>query len=392
MKDKVVLAYSGGLDTSVLIKWFVNKGFEVIAFLADLGQGKNLKKLEDKALKCGASKAFVKNLTQEFVDDFIIPTLKAGAVYEGGYFLSTALGRPLIAKELVKVAKLEDANAVAHGCSGKGNDQVRFEVAINALAPELKVIAPLRDWEFKSRQEEVDYALGNDIPIDVKKDSPYSLDMNIWGVSIECGQLEDPQVPPSDEVYQITKKVETSPDKPKFVKISFEEGIPVALDGEVLDKITLINKLTSLGCEYGIGRSDMIENRLVGIKSREIYEAPAATILYNAHMQLESLVLTKDVLDFKKIVANKYAELIYNGLWFTDLRSCLDKFINSTQENVSGEVELKLYKGSCICAKRKSEYSLYDKEMATYDEGDKFDHKAAEGFIKIFGLPYRKKK
>jgi len=391
-KEKIVLAYSGGLDTSVLIKWLTNKEFEVIAFLADLGQAKNLKKLKQKAMQCGASKVIVKNLRLEFVEEFIIPTLKAGAVYENGYLLSTALGRPLIAKELVKIAKIENASTVTHGCSAKGNDQIRFEVAISTLAPDIKVIAPLRDWEFKSREEEIAFANENNIPIEANKDSPYSIDKNLWGVSVECGKLENPNIAPPEDVYQITENPEDSPDKPKFISIKFKQGIPIAINSKYYDdKISLINEVAKVGCKYGIGRIDMIEDRVIGIKSREIYETPAATILYTAHKALEALTLTKYLLDFKKIVSDKYAELIYKGLWFTELKESLDRFIDNSQKDVTGEVKLKLYKGNCVCTNRKSDYSLYNKSLATYEKGNNFDHSAAEGFIKIFGLPYRKR-
>lgn len=389
-EKRIVLAYSGGLDTSVLIKKLAKDGFQVIAFLADLGQEENLKELEKKAYECGATQVFVKDLKLDFLENFIFPTLKTGAVYQDEYYLATALGRPLIAKELIKVAKLEDAGVVAHGCTGKGNDQVRFEVTVNILAPELKVIAPLREWEFDSREEEIEFARKNEIPVEVKKDNPYSIDKNLWGVSIECGELEDPENTPQEEAYQITQSPQDSPSEPEYVEIEFEDGIPVAINGEKFEnKLSLIKVINDLGCKFGIGRSDLIEDRLVGIKSREIYEAPAATILYAAHKALESMVLTKDTLKFKKIVAEKYADLVYNGLWFSELRSALDKFVNDIQKNVCGKVELQLYKGNCKVTKRKSNYSLYDKKLATYDQEDIFDHKASAGFIKIFGLPYR---
>ncbi len=386
---KVVLAYSGGLDTSVLIKWFVNKGFKVIAFLADLGQNSDFKMLEDKAKKCGADKVVVEDLKSQFVYNFVFPTLKSEAIYESNYFLSTALGRPLIAQKLVEVAKQNNADTVAHGCSGKGNDQVRFEVAIATLGPNLNIVAPLREWEFKSREEELSFAENNSIPVDVTKQSLYSIDKNLWGVSIECGELEDPSVAPADDAYQITLNPKDSPDKAELVDVAFEKGIPVSVNGVALDGVDLINKVSDLGCKHGIGRIDMIEDRLVGIKSREIYEAPAAKILYTAHSALESLVLSKDILDFRKIVSDKYAHLIYNGLWFTELKTALDNFINIIQEKVCGKVKLELYKGNCICVGRESKYSLYNRKLSTYDKEDIFDHKAAEGFIKIFGLPYR---
>ena len=385
---KVVLAYSGGLDTSVLIKWMVDKGYEVIAFLADLGQGSDFKKIKEKALKCGASKVIIKDLKQEFIKDFIYPSVKAGAVYQEGYYLSTALGRPLIAKELVETALKEKALNIAHGCSGKGNDQVRFELTVKILAPKIKVIAPLRNWEFTSREEEIAYAQKNNIPVEAKKEAPYSLDKNLWGVSIECGQLEDPGVAPPKDAYQITSNPEDAPLKPEIIKLDFNKGILTSLNSKKSSGINLIKKITDLGSKHAIGRSDLIEDRLVGIKSREIYEAPAACIIHCAHRALESMVLDKDVLKFKKIISLKYAEIIYNGLWYSKLKESMDAFIEETQENVTGSVEVKLYKGSCFAVKRNSKYSLYNKKLATYEQGDKFDHKASEGFIKIFGLSY----
>lgn len=391
-KKKVVLAYSGGLDTSVLIKKLTNEGYEVIAFLADLGQKEDLKKLEKKAYECGASQVFIKDLKLDFVEDFIIPTLKAEAVYQSGYYLTTALGRPLIAKELIKVAKFENAEAVAHGCTGKGNDQVRFELTVNMLAPELEVIAPMRKWDFGPRKEKIEFAKKNDISVEVNKENPYSIDKNLWGVSTECGELENPENSPPEEAYQITQSPIESPDEPEYIEIEFEQGAPIGLNGQrYKNKLSLIKEINHLGCKFGVGRSDIIEDRLVGIKSREIYEAPGAVILYTAHRALEAIVLTKNILDFKQIVSQKYAELIYSGLWFSELKSALDKFIASTQKNVSGKVGLELYKGHCRVVKRKSEYSLYNKKLATYEEEDIFDHKASEGFIKIFGLPYRRK-
>ncbi len=385
---KVVLAYSGGLDTSVVIKWLTNKGYDVVAYMADIGQEADFETYQKRAMKTGAVKVIVEDLKKEFVEDFVFKSLKANAVYEHGYLLATALSRPLIAKGLVKAAQKEKAKFVAHGCTGKGNDQVRFEVTIGALDPDLKVLAPVREWKLKTRQEEIKYAKKNKIPIDATKKKPYSLDINLWGISIESGKLEDPYYAPDEDIYQITKGVNKAGAKPVYVKIQFKNGVPVKLDGKTMNGAALILKLAKIAGDAGVGRSDMVENRLVGIKSREIYEAPAGWALYTAHKALESLILDRELLHFKELVALKYAELIYYGLWYTPLREALDKFIDETQKCVNGTVKLKLHKGNCAAVGRKSPNSLYRRELATYEKGDKFDQSLAEGFIKLWGMPY----
>ncbi|NQT95258.1 MAG: argininosuccinate synthase [Candidatus Omnitrophica bacterium] len=390
MSKKIVLAYSGGLDTSVAIKWLRDKGFDVIACLVDVGQKGDFEKAKSKAKKIGASKIYVVDAKDEFAKEFILPALKADAVYEDKYFLATALSRPLIAKALADVAKKEGARYVSHGCTGKGNDQVRIEVSLEALASGLSVIAPLREWEFKSRNQELAYAKKHNIPVEATKKSPYSLDENLWGVSIECGVLENPSKEPPKDAYQITKDPKNTPAKPLYLTIGFEKGIPKTINGRKYKPVDLISKLSKIGADYGIGRSDMIENRLVGIKSREIYEAPAAYMLHTAHKELEALVLDRELSHFKELIAQKYSELIYYGLWYSPLKKSLDKFIDDTQKRVTGQIRLKLYKGSCTVVGRKSKNSLYKEELATYSEKDTFDHKAAEGFIKIWGLPYRR--
>jgi argininosuccinate synthase len=389
-KERIVVAYSGGLDTSVMIKWLMeNYNAEIITVTGNLGQKKELTGLHQKAYKTGAKKVFIKDLTREFVYHYIFPALKGSALYEQAYPLATALGRPLLAKTLVEVAKLERATTVAHGCSGKGNDQVRFEVAIAALAPELKIIAPLRIWELKSREEELRYAKQHNIPVAVTIDKPYSIDENIWGTAVECGVLEDPMVGPPADAFQHTVSPEQAPDKATVVAIDFEEGIPVGLDGTTVNGVQLIHRLNEIGGKNAIGRIDLVENRLVGIKTREIYEAPAACILHFAHTELERLTLDKAVSHYKQHVAQEYSDLIYNGLWFSPLREALDAFINETQKRVTGLVKVRLYKGSVTIAGRRSVYSLYDSKLATYTNGDQFDHRASEGFIRIYGLPVK---
>jgi len=389
MSKKVVLAYSGGLDTSVIIKWLVNRGYEVIAYMADVGQESDFATYRKRALATGASKVVIEDLKKEFVNDFVFKALKAGAVYEDGYLLATALSRPLIAKGLVTTARKEHAGFVAHGCTGKGNDQVRFEVTIGALAPDLKILAPVREWELKTRTEEIEYAKKNNIPIDATKKKPYSLDVNLWGVSIESGKLEDPYYEPDEDIYQITKGVDKAGSKPVYAELEFKKGIPVKLNGKAMDGVSLISKLSKMAGDAGVGRSDMVENRLVGIKSREIYEAPAGWTLLAAHKALESLVLDRETLHFKNSVSGKYAELVYYGLWYTPLKEALDKFVEATQKSVNGTVKVKLHKGVCSVVGRKSQDSLYKKELATYEEGDKFDQSLAKGFIEIWGLPYK---
>lgn len=391
---KVVLAYSGGLDTSCIVRWLKERGCEVICFVADLGQGlgqgENFEAIEARALAAGATKVYIRDLQDEFIKDFIIPALKANAVYEGKYLLATALGRPLIAKYLVQIAHKEKATAVAHGCTGKGNDQVRLEVAVGILDPKLEIIAPVRVWEFKSRDEEIDYALKYNIPIDVTKKKPYSVDRNIWGVSIEAGILENLEQEPPEDAYMITKSPTHASSYPRYLEITFSKGVPTKIDGKVFTLKNLINYLNELGGQFGVGRSDMVENRLVGIKSREIYEAPAGTILYTAHKELEALVLDRELMHFKEILSLKYAELVYYGLWFSALKDALDGFVEKTQKMVSGTIRLRLSKGTCVVVGRKSANSLYKKELSTYGKEDKFDQKLAEGFIKLWGMPYKR--
>jgi argininosuccinate synthase len=387
---KVVLAYSGGLDTSVCIKWLQDKyDMEVVTLCVDVGEGKDLAFIKDKALKIGAKKSYVYDAKNEFVNDFVWPALKANAMYEGIYPLSAALSRPLICKILADIAKKEGADAVAHGCTGKGNDQVRFDVSCGALAPELKVIAPVREWPM-SREEEIEYAKEKGIPVPVGKENPYSIDQNLWGRSIECGVLEDPWVePPGEGVYIWTADPANAPDEPEYVEITFEKGIPVELDGRAAGGVELIQELNTRAGKHGIGRIDHVENRLVGIKSREIYEFPGATVLITAHKALEGLTMPRETAHFKPIVEQKYAETTYFGLWYSPLKSALDAFIEKTQEDVSGTVRMKMFKGTCVVSGRKSDVSLYSFKLATYDKEDAFDHKAAKGFIDVWGLPTR---
>lgn len=391
---KVVVAYSGGLDTSCIVRWLKDHGFDVVCFIADLGQGlgsgEDFEAIENRALAAGASKVYIRDLQDEFVQDFVLPALKANAVYEGKYLLATALGRPLIAKYLVQIAHKEKAGAVAHGCTGKGNDQVRFEVTVGILDPRLEIIAPVRQWEFKSREEEIEYAKMHAIPIDVTKKKPYSIDRNIWGISIEAGILEDLEREPPEDAYLITKNPSSQASYPKYIEIYFEKGVPKKLDGKALKLKSLISQLNEIGGFHGIGRSDLVENRLVGIKSREIYEAPGATILHTAHKELESVVLDRELAHFKELVALKYAELVYYGLWYSSLKAALDGFVNSTQHYVTGSIRLRLSKGHCVAVGRKSSYSLYKKELSTYGKEDTFDQKLAEGFIKLWGMPYKR--
>lgn len=390
MPKKLVLAYSGGLDTSVAVKWLKEKGFKVICYLADVGQGKDFSVAKKRAMKAGSSKVIVGNLKKEFVEDFIWPSLKANAVYESKYVLATALSRPLIAKKLVEVAHKEGAKYLAHGATGKGNDQVRFEVSIGALDSRLKVIAPVREWDLPTREAEIRYAKIHKIPIDVTKKKPYSIDRNLWGISIESGKLEDPWFEPKEDAYQMTKPIAKSPNKPCYLKIYFKNGVPKKINQKALEGKAIISKLNEIGGKYSIGRSDLIEDRLVGIKSREIYEAPAANILLEAHKALEGLVLDRETLYFKEIAGLRYARLIYDGLWYTPLKKAIDKFVDYTQKNVEGTVNIKLLKGNVFVVGRKSPKSLYKKELATYGKGDKFDQSLAKGFVEIFGLPYKK--
>ena len=389
-KNKIVVAYSGGLDTSVMVKWLKdNYDAEIVTFTGNLGQTKELVGLEEKALYSGASKVYIKDLTKEFLEEYAFPALKAGALYEEAYPMACSLGRPLLAKTLVEIARKEGANMVAHGCTGKGNDQVRFEVSVGALAPDLKNLAPLRTWEFKSRDEEIDYAKAHNIPVAVTKDNPYSIDDNIWGTAIECGVLEDPTVEPPADAYIHTVAPENAPDEFEQVIIEFEKGIPVAVNGKAMDSVSLVTLLNEIGGRNAVGRIDLIENRLVGIKSREVYETPGATILHFAHKELERLTLEKSVAHYKTQIAQEYSNLIYNGLWFSPLREALQAFVDKTQERVTGKITLKLYKGTVRVVSRSSAYSLYDPALATYTAEDQFDHTASEGFIKIYGLPLK---
>ncbi len=387
MSEKVVLAYSGGVDTSAAIKWLKETyNLDVIALTIDVGNERDFSAVRQKALKVGAIKAVVVDAKETFVKNFVFPALQADAIYEGQYPLATALSRPLMAKLLVDVALEEGGIAVAHGCTGKGNDQVRFDVSVNALAPQLKISAPAREWGM-TREETIKYAQRNGIPIPVTVSSPYSMDENLWGKSIECGVLEDPWVEPPEDAYVWTKSPAQSPNKPEYIEIGFEEGIPVSLGGKNLDGVSLIRQLNELAGSHGVGRIDHVENRLVGIKSREIYEAPAATVLLQAHQALEDLTLAKDQLRFKQKVAMEYADLIYNGLWFTRQHEDLAAYVESSQRFVSGTIRLKLFKGSSTVVGRKSPFSLYNYSLATYDKGDKFDQSASVGFIRIWGLP-----
>ncbi|MBV7506417.1 argininosuccinate synthase [Bacillus sp. sid0103] len=386
-KEKIVLAYSGGLDTSVSVKWIQEKyGYDVIALGLDVGEGKDLEAIKNKALNVGAIKAYMIDAKELLAKEYILPALKANCLYEGKYPLSSALSRPLISKLLVEVAEKEGATAVAHGCTGKGNDQVRFEVSIQALNPSLKVVAPVREWGM-TRDEEIKYAEENGIPIPVDLDNPFSIDANIWGRACEAGVLEDPWAEAPEAAFDWTNPIELTPDTAEYVEIEFEQGVPVALNGEKLPLVQLIETLNALGGKHGVGRIDHIENRLVGIKSREVYENPAALILINAHKELEFLTLTREVTQFKTQVEQQMAKIIYEGLWYSPIKPALDAFINETQKNVSGTIRVKLHKGNHTVVGRKSPYSLYNEELATYSKGDAFDHNAAVGFIKIWGLP-----
>ncbi len=385
--DTVILAYSGGLDTSVAIKWIKEKyDLDVIALTIDLGSEKDLVSIRQRALDVGAIDAKVVDGRDLFLKHFAFPALQAGAIYEKEYPLATAIGRPLIAKLLVDVAHEYGAKAVAHGCTGKGNDQVRLDVSVTALDPKLQIIAPVREWKM-SRPEEIEYARQNNIPIPATVESPYSTDVNLWGRSVEAGILEDPWVEPPADVWLWTKNPEEAPNQAQIVEIEFEKGIPVGLDGESLDGVTLVNKLNDLAGEHGIGRIDHVENRLVGIKSREIYEAPASVVLHQAHQALEDMTLSRDQARFKATVSNQIAEMIYNGLWFSSLHQDLRAFVESSQRHVEGVVRINLYKGHSSVVGRKSPKSLYQYELATYDKGDTFDQDAAMGFIKLWGLP-----
>ena len=385
---KVVLAYSGGLDTSVSIPWLKERGMDVVALTVDVGQPGDLEKNRRKAEAVGASQAYVIDARQEFAEEFIGPALKANALYEGQYPLSTALARPLIGRCLVAVARKEGATHIAHGCTGKGNDQVRFDLCTTSLAPELTVLAPAREWKM-TREEEVAYAAARGVPVPVGAASPFSTDENLWGRSVECGVLEDPGTEPPEEAFAWTESPETAPDTPTYLTVSFFQGLPVALDGRPTDLLTAIVTLNRLAGANGVGRIDHIESRVVGIKSREVYECPAALVLIPAHQALEGLVLPRDLLEFKRAVEQRYAQLIYDGLWYTPLREALNAFVESTQSRVTGEVTLKLYKGVARVVARRSPYSLYQPALATYSVGDQFRPEMAEGFIYVWGLPAR---
>ncbi len=389
MTDKVVLAYSGGVDTSVAIKWLHEKyNLDVIAVTIDVGNEKDFSEIRQKALKVGAVKALVIDGKELLVKYFLFPALQANALYEGQYPLATALSRPLMAKLLVDTAVAEGAVAIAHGCTGKGNDQVRFEVGINALAPDMKILAPAREWGM-TRDETIAYAQKHDIPIPITAKSPYSIDESLWGRSIECGVLEDPWAEPPADAYKWTKSPAEAPDKPQYVEIGFEKGIPVIIDGKEMDGLDLIQKMNEIGGLHGVGRIDHIENRVVGIKSREIYEAPAAIVLIQAHEALEAMTMSRDQLRFKQKVAAECADLVYNGLWFSQLNRDLSAYILSSQRYVTGTVRMKLFKGTATVVGRKSPWSLYNLALATYDKGDQFNQKAAEGFIQLWGLPVK---
>ncbi len=387
-KGKVVLAYSGGLDTSVAIKWLQDQGYDVVTFTADVGQKVDLEAVREKALFVGAVNAYVMDLRQEFVEAMVWPALKSNAMYQGKYPLNSALSRPLIAKYLTWVAEMEGAVAIAHGCTGKGQDQVRIEVCANALDPKLNVIAPVRDWHF-SRDAEIQYAKDNNIPVPVTIESPYSIDGNLWGRSIECGPLEDPWTEPPSDAFTMTVDPWKAPDEHEYLEISFKEGIPVEINGEPMDGVAIIAELNRIAGGHGVGRIDMIEDRLVGFKSREVYECPATVVLIQAHQALESLTLTRDIIATKADLSLKYAELTYFGYWYSPLRKALDSFFDSIQENVTGTVRVRLFKGASVVVGVKAEKSLYVDSMATYSEGDAFDHESAAGFIKIWGLPVK---
>ncbi|WP_226667036.1 argininosuccinate synthase [Metabacillus litoralis] len=383
---KVVLAYSGGLDTSVAIKWLQEQGYSVVACCLDVGEGKDTAFVQQKALQVGAVESYMIDAKEEYAKDFALLALQAHALYEGKYPLVSALSRPLIAKKLVEIAEKENAVAIAHGCTGKGNDQVRFEVSIKALNPDLEVLAPVREWGW-SREEEIEYAIKHDIPIPINLDSPYSIDQNLWGRSNECGILEDPWAAPPEGAYDLTVPLEKTPDEAEVIEIHFEQGVPVKINDKAYPLHELILELNEIAGKHGVGRIDHVENRLVGIKSREVYECPGAMTLIKAHKELEDLTLVKEVAHFKPVIEQKLTELIYNGLWFSPLKNALHAFLEETQKYVTGTVRVKLFKGHAIVEGRKSEYSLYDEKLATYTKDDAFDHNAAIGFIELWGLP-----
>ncbi|MEA3337112.1 MAG: argininosuccinate synthase [Chloroflexota bacterium] len=388
--EKVVLAYSGGLDTSVIVPWLRNNyGCDVICFTANLGQDEELEGLEEKAIASGASKIYIEDLREEFISDYLYPMMRAGAVYERKYLLGTSVARPLIAKRMVEIAELEGADAVSHGCTGKGNDQVRFELTVMALNPRLRTISPWREWTIRSREDALDYAAEYNVPVAASEKSIYSRDRNLWHLSHEGGLLEDPWNEPEETMFLWSKSPEDAPNRPEEVTIDFQSGYPKRLNGVAMGPISLMDNLNAVGAKHGIGRVDLVENRLVGMKSHGIYETPGGTILYAAHQALEELCLDKSTLHFKLQVALKYAELTYNGLWFTPLRKALDAFVDATQANVTGSVRLKLYKGNCLVVGRRSPYSLYREDFATFGDEDVYDQQDAEGFIKLYGLPMK---
>ena len=389
-KEKVILAYSGGLDTSVIMAWLKeNTDFEIIAVCCNAGQNEDFDAIEKKALATGASKAYTLDIREEFITDFIWPTLKAGAIYEGQYMLGTSMARPLMAKKLVEIAEKEKAYYIAHGCTGKGNDQVRFEVTIKALNPAIKIIAPWRSWDLHSREELIAYAQDHGIPINQTVKKIYSRDENIWHISHEGGELENPWNEHLPSIHVLSVTPEEAPDKPEYVDIDFEQGIPVALDGQKLDCISLLEKLNEMGSRNGVGTIDIIENRLVGMKSRGVYETPGGTILFAAHAGLEQLILDRDTTQYKNIVAQKFSQLVYDGLWYTPLREAISAFVDSTQQLVTGTVRMKLYKGSAVVAGRKAPYSLYNEEFATFSKDEVYNQSDAEGFINLFALPLK---
>ena len=388
---KVVLAYSGGLDTSVIIPWLKEhyNNCEVIAACADLGQGDELEPVHDKALKTGASKCYIMDLKEEFISDYVWPTVKAGAVYEKKYLLGTSFARPLIAKKLVEIAEKEGADAIAHGATGKGNDQVRFELSVKALAPQLAIIAPWREWELRSRDQEIDYAAAHNIPIPVSHDHDYSMDRNMWHLSHEGSDLEDPWNAPKDELFIVTNIPEKAPDKPEYVELEYVEGVPVSVNGEKLSPAKLVEKLNEIGIRNAVGITDMVEDRLVGMKSRGVYENPAGAIIYYGHNDLENLCLDRATQSFKQQVSIRYSELVYDGMWFSPLREALDAFVNETQKTVTGTVRMKLYKGNIYSAGVKSPYSLYSQEYVTFGEDEVYNQADATGLINLFGLPLK---
>ncbi len=391
MKEKVILAYSGGLDTTTIIPWLKeNYDYDVICVCIDVGQGQEIDGLEERALSSGASKLYIDDVTEEFVQNYVYPTMKAGAVYEDKYLLGTSIARPLIAQRLVHYALLENAVAICHGATGKGNDQVRFELTINALAPHLQIIAPWRIWDIKSREDSINYCLKHDIKLNMNKETSYSRDRNLWHISHEGLELEDPSIEPDySKILQMTNTLEKAPNEADYVEMEFEKGIPVKLNGKELNGTDMISELNKIGGKHAIGLIDLVENRVVGMKSRGVYETPGGTILYRAHQELEHLCLDKQTYSYKQTLAIKYAELVYSGEWFTPLREALEAFVDSTQETVTGVVKLKLYKGNMISAGVTSPYSLYNEEIASFTTGDLYDHKDAEGFIRLFGLPLR---